>query len=91
MPQHRTETLEGLVLPGPSFPSFSPIPTAHSHLGFGRIKAQSLFRPPSQPNWQLLACCLCPDMAEGHRQLGDAVDFPFGSGEEGEGRGSPPP
>lgn len=68
-----------------------PVPTAHSHLGFGRIKAQSLFQPPSQPNWQLLACCLCPDMAEGHWQLGDGVDFPFGSGEEGEGRGSPPP
>lgn len=69
-------------------PSFllPPIPAAHSHLGFGKIKAQSLLQPPPQPNWQLLACCLCPDMAEGHRQLGDGVDFPFGSREEGEGR-----
>lgn len=70
----------------PSHPNSSSPPA----LGIWQSKVQSLLQPPPHPNWQLLACCLCPDMAKGHWQLGDGVYFPLGSMERGRGEAWPP-
>lgn len=74
-----------VLLHSPSFLLFQ-IPASPPHWGFGKGRHSLCSSPHPTPNWQLLACCLCPDMAEGHWQPGDGVDFPFGSMEEEEGK-----
>lgn len=79
------ETWEGLFLLCLSpAPAPSRVPTAHL-FGIWQQKDAVFIPAPSPTHWQLLACSLCPDMAEGHWLLGDGADFLFGSGEDGGG------